>query len=70
MTPQARRRKNAEAFAAKLATTVGEHGAWLIYDGGSWYGFYDSRETAKQAIERTDSLGFTVKGTVVQIPPQ
>ena len=64
-----RAKRHAEAFAASLAERVGEHGAWIIYTGdGSWYGFYSSRAQARDRLGLRDSLGFTIRGTIAQLP--
>ncbi len=66
MTEAKRRKRNAERFAETLRGQVGSIG-WIIVAGGSWYGAYADRETARARIGKRDSHGDTIRGVVVEV---
>ncbi len=40
---------------------------WVVVDGFTWYGPYNSFDSANERIGAKDSLGMTIKGNIVEI---
>jgi hypothetical protein len=68
MTEAKRRKRHAEAYAAKLREDAGRIG-WIIVcsTGTSWYGAYGDEETARARVGKRDGYGDVIRGTVVEV---
>ena len=70
MTERNRRKRHAQDHADRQAERVGLRGWIIVRPGGTWFGPYPDRATARRKIGRLDSLEMKISGEIVFAGPK